>query len=58
MPRWYVPVTVVEYGRFALVEADTIAEARRKVKKTEWEELTDATSFRVTVLLSKVEQAT
>lgn len=48
MPRWYIPVTVIEYGREALIEADTKAEAIRKLRAYQWEELTDASDFKVT----------
>lgn len=53
---WYVPITLVEYGRYALVEADSVAEARLKAKATDWTELTDAKHFKVTVLQTKVDQ--
>ena len=49
--KWLVPITIVEYGRMALVEAATAAEAAAKVRDPMqgWEELTDATSFKVTL---------
>ncbi len=49
MPKWYVPITIVEYGREALVDAPTRRAARAKVRQCEWDELTDADSFKVTL---------
>lgn len=45
VPRWYVPVTIVEYGREAVVDAPTKRDAEQMVRRGCWEELMDASAF-------------
>ena len=48
MPIWFIPITIVEHGREARIEAETKTEAIEKLHKCQWEELTDPISFVVT----------
>lgn len=48
MSRWQIPITIVEYGRLAIVEADTKAAALRIFRTQGWDEMTDASRFKVT----------
>lgn len=48
MPRWLIPIVLVEYGHEAIIEAETRTEAIAKLRRCEWEELTDANRFKVT----------
>lgn len=41
MPRWTVEIRVVEIGRTAVIDAPTKAEAIHKLRRREWEYLTD-----------------
>lgn len=44
---WEVPITVTEYGRCAVVEAKTRAEAILKARACDWIECTDANNWLV-----------
>jgi hypothetical protein len=46
--RWLIPITVVEYGRSAVIEADSKTEAIKKLRCREWDELTDEIEAKVT----------
>lgn len=48
MPRWLIPVTIVEYGRHVIVEAESKTEALGKFRDRNWAEQTDAASWKVT----------
>jgi hypothetical protein len=48
--KWMVPVTIVEYGREVLVEADTKGEAIRIARSGGWDDGGDAASFKITVV--------
>lgn len=45
MPRWYVPVTIIEYGREVVVDASTKRDAERLARAGQWEEVMDAARF-------------
>jgi hypothetical protein len=45
---WCIPITLVEYGREALIEADTKTEALQKLRACDWEELSDCKRWKVT----------
>lgn len=47
MARWVIPVTIVEYGREAVVEAETKTEALKIFRERGWGEMTEATRFKV-----------
>jgi hypothetical protein len=48
LPRlWTVPIKLVEF-RDAIIEADSRAEAIAKMRRSEWEELSDANRWTVT----------
>lgn len=46
--RFFIPVTIVEYGRLAVVEAKSKKEALEIYRSRGWDECTDATNFKVT----------
>ena len=58
MPRWLIPIRVVELGREAVVDAPTKREALRLFREQRWEELTDADRYKVTKVgaITKVDQ--
>lgn len=57
MTLYYVPITIVEYGRSVLVKADSVAEARFKAKTGDWVECTDPERHQVKVVAhGKVER--
>lgn len=57
MKTWHVPITLVEYGRAAIVQAETRTEAIAKVRRYEWDELSDQSGFKVTIV-GKTEEVT
>ena len=58
MPWFYVPVTIVEYGRKALIEAENRREAVQKIRDGEtWDSATDPSHFKVTVARGTVDDA-
>ena len=49
MKEWYVPITIIEYGRIVTIKANTPAEARRLARRAEWVECSDAPYSKVIV---------
>lgn len=47
MSLWHVPITIIEHGRHAFVEAETKAEAMQKAKRAEWLDCGDTEYFTV-----------
>lgn len=45
---WAIPMTITEYGREAIIFADTKADALRVFQARGWNELTDPSTFKIT----------
>lgn len=39
--QWQIPMRIIEYGRFVIIEADTRTEAIAKLRRRDWIECTD-----------------
>lgn len=46
--RWLIPVTVTEYGRHVIIEAPSKKLAMAEYRRWQWDEMTDASDFKVT----------
>ncbi len=56
MTTWLVPVTIIEHGRVAVVEAATRTEAIRKARRADWLKCTEVKAYTIT-WAGKVEKA-
>lgn len=48
MKVFYIPVTVIEYGRFVVIEAESKAIALTEFRNRQWELMTDADDYKIT----------
>lgn len=46
--RWVIPITIIEYGRLAIIEAPTAKDAMAIFRRHGWDECTDASDHKVT----------